>query len=301
MDRRRESVEHPFGSIKQWMGQGAFLTRRLDNVRGEFSLTALAYNMATRDQSRGNSRDDRRGSRLNPYFAGFQGDNQPESGRQAITAVPSRDRHGRRPDCRRREPAPPVPPRSPQTARPRFHRTDYTVCNYCTVCIVCPAVAPLRSSYWIRTRMADPKPGSPTRRGTDVPEGTARVVDPAMPDQLLALVVILSQNIAKIRLFDSTDRARVLFETGLPASRDSLVAPEYASERAFFATLEEKFVEPFLHHSAIGTPSRSRCGSAENPPQPRRPRRRLIRLDRRNARCSGPRLRYAVRSLHRPQ
>ena len=45
MDRRRESVEHPLGSIKQWMGQGAFLTRRLDNVCGEFSLTALAYNM----------------------------------------------------------------------------------------------------------------------------------------------------------------------------------------------------------------------------------------------------------------
>ena len=45
MDRRRESVEHLFGSIKQWMDQGAFLTRRLGNVRGEFSLTALAYNM----------------------------------------------------------------------------------------------------------------------------------------------------------------------------------------------------------------------------------------------------------------
>ena len=44
-DRRRESVEHPFGSVKQWMGQGAFLTRRLENVRGEFSLTALAYNL----------------------------------------------------------------------------------------------------------------------------------------------------------------------------------------------------------------------------------------------------------------
>ena len=29
MDRRRESVEHPFGSIKQWMGQGAFLMRWL--------------------------------------------------------------------------------------------------------------------------------------------------------------------------------------------------------------------------------------------------------------------------------
>ena len=42
---RRESVEHPFGSIKQWMGQGAFLTRRLENMRGEFSITALAYNI----------------------------------------------------------------------------------------------------------------------------------------------------------------------------------------------------------------------------------------------------------------
>ncbi len=44
-DMRRETVEHPFGSIKQWMYQGAFLMRRLDNVRGEFSLTALAYNL----------------------------------------------------------------------------------------------------------------------------------------------------------------------------------------------------------------------------------------------------------------
>ena len=43
--QRRESVEHPFGTIKQWMNQGAFLMRRLDNVRGEFSLTALAYNI----------------------------------------------------------------------------------------------------------------------------------------------------------------------------------------------------------------------------------------------------------------
>ena len=45
MDQRRESVEHPFGSIKQWMGQRNFLTRRIENVRGEFSLTALAYNI----------------------------------------------------------------------------------------------------------------------------------------------------------------------------------------------------------------------------------------------------------------
>jgi transposase len=45
VDARREIVEHPFGSIKQWMHQGAFLMRRLENVRGEFSLTALAYNI----------------------------------------------------------------------------------------------------------------------------------------------------------------------------------------------------------------------------------------------------------------
>jgi hypothetical protein len=44
-DHRRNSVEHPFGTIKQWMDQGAFLMRRLKNVRGEFSLTALAYNI----------------------------------------------------------------------------------------------------------------------------------------------------------------------------------------------------------------------------------------------------------------
>ena len=45
LDRRREVVEHPFGSIKPWMNQGAFLMRGLENVRGEFSLTALAYNL----------------------------------------------------------------------------------------------------------------------------------------------------------------------------------------------------------------------------------------------------------------
>lgn len=43
--RRREIVEHPFGSIKQWMNQGVFLMRGLEKVRAEFSLTALAYNL----------------------------------------------------------------------------------------------------------------------------------------------------------------------------------------------------------------------------------------------------------------
>jgi hypothetical protein len=45
LDRRRETVEHPFGTIKQWMHQGAFLMRGLEKVRAEFSLTALAYNL----------------------------------------------------------------------------------------------------------------------------------------------------------------------------------------------------------------------------------------------------------------
>jgi Transposase DDE domain len=45
LDRRREVVEHPFGSIKQWMYHGAFLMRGLANVRAEFCLTALAYNL----------------------------------------------------------------------------------------------------------------------------------------------------------------------------------------------------------------------------------------------------------------
>ena len=45
LDCRRETVEHPFGTIKQWMYQGAFLMRGLEKVRAEFSLTALAYNL----------------------------------------------------------------------------------------------------------------------------------------------------------------------------------------------------------------------------------------------------------------
>jgi hypothetical protein len=34
LDRRREIVEHPFGSIKQWMNQGAFLMKGLDRSSG---------------------------------------------------------------------------------------------------------------------------------------------------------------------------------------------------------------------------------------------------------------------------
>ena len=41
--QRRERVRHPFGSINQWMGQGALLIRRIENLRAEVSLTALVH------------------------------------------------------------------------------------------------------------------------------------------------------------------------------------------------------------------------------------------------------------------
>ena len=45
IQRRGSLVEHPFGSIKFWMEQRAFLMRGLKKVQAEFSLTALAYNL----------------------------------------------------------------------------------------------------------------------------------------------------------------------------------------------------------------------------------------------------------------
>ena len=45
LDCRRETVEHSFGTIKQWTYQGAFLMRGLQKVRAEFSLTAFGYNL----------------------------------------------------------------------------------------------------------------------------------------------------------------------------------------------------------------------------------------------------------------
>lgn len=42
---RRATVEHPFGTLKQWMGSGQFLTKTLPNVGTEMSLHVLAYNM----------------------------------------------------------------------------------------------------------------------------------------------------------------------------------------------------------------------------------------------------------------
>ena len=41
----RQTVEHPFGTIKAWMGATHFLTRTIERVSTEISLHVLAYNM----------------------------------------------------------------------------------------------------------------------------------------------------------------------------------------------------------------------------------------------------------------
>lgn len=42
---RRSTVEHPFGTLKSWMGHTHFLTRTLPHVSTEMSLHILVYNM----------------------------------------------------------------------------------------------------------------------------------------------------------------------------------------------------------------------------------------------------------------
>jgi transposase len=45
MTIRRQTVEHPFGTIKAWMGSTHFLTKTLEKVKTEMSLHVLAYNL----------------------------------------------------------------------------------------------------------------------------------------------------------------------------------------------------------------------------------------------------------------
>jgi transposase len=42
---RRQTVEHPFGTLKAWMGSTHFLTKTLPRVSTEMSLHVLAYNL----------------------------------------------------------------------------------------------------------------------------------------------------------------------------------------------------------------------------------------------------------------
>ena len=47
MTRRgwQQTVEHPFGTLKYWMGSTHFLTKTLPRVSTEMSLHMLAYNL----------------------------------------------------------------------------------------------------------------------------------------------------------------------------------------------------------------------------------------------------------------
>jgi hypothetical protein len=45
MRQRKRLVEHPYGTIKHWMGSTHFLLKRLPNVQAEMSLHVLSYNL----------------------------------------------------------------------------------------------------------------------------------------------------------------------------------------------------------------------------------------------------------------
>jgi len=45
MRQRRETVEHPFGTIKSWMGATHFQMKTLKRVSTEMALHVLAYNL----------------------------------------------------------------------------------------------------------------------------------------------------------------------------------------------------------------------------------------------------------------
>ena len=53
MQTRRATVEHPFGTLKAWMGSTHFLTKTLDRVSTEMSLHVLAYNLRRAMQIKG--------------------------------------------------------------------------------------------------------------------------------------------------------------------------------------------------------------------------------------------------------
>jgi hypothetical protein len=45
MRQRHETVEHPFGTMKDRMGATHFLTKTLPKVGAEMALSVLAYNL----------------------------------------------------------------------------------------------------------------------------------------------------------------------------------------------------------------------------------------------------------------
>ena len=45
MQARRSTVEHPFGTIKHWMGHSHFQMKTMARVSTEMSLHVLSYNL----------------------------------------------------------------------------------------------------------------------------------------------------------------------------------------------------------------------------------------------------------------
>lgn len=45
MRRRSGLAEHPFGTMKRWLGYLHFVTRGLEKVTGEMNLMVLCYNL----------------------------------------------------------------------------------------------------------------------------------------------------------------------------------------------------------------------------------------------------------------
>lgn len=64
MRQRRETVEHPFGTIKARMGATHFLMNTLPRVRTEMALHVLAYNLTRVDQHPGDWPANRRDAGL---------------------------------------------------------------------------------------------------------------------------------------------------------------------------------------------------------------------------------------------
>ncbi len=63
MTIRKSTVEHPFGTIKHWIGATHFQMKTIKNVRAEISLDVLAYTVETCDEHHQNKAPDERQSR----------------------------------------------------------------------------------------------------------------------------------------------------------------------------------------------------------------------------------------------
>ena len=93
MEVRRQTVEHPFGTIKAWMGSTHFLTKTLRRVSTEMSLHVLAYNLKRMMKVLGvvplmQAMRHEGGDILGPQFALFAASAaHPEAGRKNIVPI----------------------------------------------------------------------------------------------------------------------------------------------------------------------------------------------------------------------